>query len=186
MDRVAEVLDRRMWRVPRRVERDDLVVRLERRRHHPVDGEDHHAKTARPSTSQPSCRERRAVAAAHVIGHPDPHHPPYVDDAEHGDDQEHEQRDRGAAAEVALEVALLEEVDAHQEVARADLRLADQQVRLREDAEVPDDREAREDQQDRPDDRQRDVAEDAPRARAVDLCRLEEVAGHLRERGVDA
>ena len=65
------------------------------------------------------------------------------------------------------------------------LRLADDQERLSEDGEVPDDREAREDQQHRLEDRERDVEEHAPRARAVDLGRLDELVGHLRERGVD-
>ena len=34
-------------------------------------------------------------------------------------------------------------------------------------------------------DRERDVAEDAPRPRAVDLGRLDELARHLREAGVE-
>ena len=65
------------------------------------------------------------------------------------------------------------------------LRRADQQVRLGEDAEVPDDREARQDQEDRLEDRERDVAEDAQRAGAVDLGRLDELRGDLREPRVD-
>ena len=41
VDRIAEVLERRMQREPGRPERDDLVVRLECGRDHPEDREDH-------------------------------------------------------------------------------------------------------------------------------------------------
>ena len=65
------------------------------------------------------------------------------------------------------------------------MRGADQQVRLREHAEVPDDREARQDQEDGLEDRERDVAEDAQRPGAVDLGGLDELARDLREARVD-
>ena len=139
------------------------VVRLERGRDHPVDRERDHdeEQRSRPRPRRSGCGPRRVLTP---VSSPRPHHLADVDDAEHRDDQQHQDRDRGAAAEVGLEVALLVEVDAHQLVRRVDLRLADQQERLREDAEVPDDREARQDQQDRLQDRHRDVQEDAPRA----------------------
>ena len=113
-----------------------------------------------------------------------PHHLPDVEDAEHGGDQQHQQGDRGAAAELALEVPLLEEVDRHQVVPRVELCLADQEVRLREDREVPDDRQARENEENRPQDREGDVAEDADRSRAIHLGGLDELARHLRQPGV--
>src|SRR5215211_8337323 len=69
-------------------------------------------------------------------------HLPDVEDAEQSDDQQHQDRDRRAEAEVAFGIALLEQVDAHQVVRLLDVRLPDKQERLREDAEVPDDGEA--------------------------------------------
>src|SRR5947208_9449081 len=62
-----------------------------------------------------------------------------------------------------------------------EMRLADQQVRLREDSEVPEDREARQDQEHRPQDRERHVEEDAPRPRAVDLGRFDRSEEHTSE-----
>ena len=170
----VKCVERRVERDPRRRQADDLVVRLERGRDHPEHREHHHDEDGEPD-------QRPSRAGALHVSTPIRTMRRTYTTLSTADDREHQQRDRGAAAVVALEVALFEEVDAHQEVAGRDLRLADQQVRLREDAEVPDDREAREDEQDRAEDRQRDVAELHPRARPVDRRRLEEIARHLRE-----
>src|SRR5262249_24496972 len=66
--RVAEVVERRVDREPRRRQAVDVVRRLERRREHPVDGEDHHdedregeqvpAEPAEPLLA-PAARRRR-------------------------------------------------------------------------------------------------------------------------------
>ena len=170
-----------MGRKPGWREAVDLAVALERRRDHPEDGERHHDEQ-RDSDDVPA-EAVDTLPAAHSLSRPQ--HLPHVEDAQHGHDREHEDRDCGAAAEVGLPVALHVEVDAHQVVARVLLAGADQEVRLSECAEVPDDGQAGEDQQQGRKDGQRHVLEDAPRARPVDLRRLDELTRHLRERGVD-
>ena len=172
----------------------DLVVRLERRRDHPVDGEhEHEAERDTERVPRAPPHEPRPCAAPRAGGN---RHRGHVTSPirtirrtyttrERGDDQQHQDRDRSATPEVGVRVALDVDVDAHQVVRRVDVRGADQQVRLREDPEVPDDRQARQDEQDRLEHRERDVAEDPQRAGAVDLGRLDELAWDLGEAGVD-
>ena len=189
--RVPVVRQGGMEREPGRGEAVDLVVRLERRRDHPEDREDEdheheHAEDvpadgggAGDGAPMRAARRARSLRVSQL------HHPAHVGDAHRGDHHEHQQRDSGAAAEVRVRVALDVDVDAHQVVRGVHVRGADQEVRLREDAEVPDDREARQDQEDGLQDRERDVAEDPQRAGAVDLGGLDELARDLREARVD-
>ena len=145
-DRVAEVVERRVQREPRRLEAVDLVVGLERRRDHPEDGEDEDDEDGEPDTFQPAPdppppalapRGRRtapsrraavdvALGRAHL-------RPPCAPSCA--------RRRRSATATISsisieiaaprpksdLRVALDEDVDAHQVVRRVDVRRADQQ-----------------------------------------------------------
>src|SRR5205085_2503882 len=71
VDRVAEMLERRVQRQPRRVDADDLVVRLERGRDHPEDREHHHAEDDE-ADGVPAGLTRAAGAArrAHAVASP--------------------------------------------------------------------------------------------------------------------
>src|SRR5690348_8019990 len=120
-------------------------------------------------------------ASFHVA---DAHHLAHVEEGEPEDDAEHEDRDRGAEAVLVEPDRLLEEIDAHQVVVGVRSRLQ-QQERLREDAEVPDDRQARQDQEDRLQDGERDVPEPPERTRPVNRRSLEQLVRHLGEAGVD-
>ena len=110
------------------------------------------------------CSSRPCAARATSRDRLRPHHLPHVDEAHQRDDHEHQRARSRRPCRSRPSGSPPEEIRRHQVVARMDVRRVDQQVRLREDAEVPEDREAREDEQDRLQDRQRDVAEDAPRA----------------------
>ena len=166
-----------MQRQPGRRVARDLEARLERRHDHPVDGEHHHDEDGGPGQVE-GRRVRRVIAPRR------PHHLPDVEERHRQHQQEHHERDRRAEAVLADPERLLVGVDAHQ-VVLGIRALEPQQERLREDLEVPDDREAGQDHEDRLQDREDDVAEARPRAGAVDRRRLEQLARHLRQPRVD-
>ena len=67
VDRVAEVIERRRGREPRRRQAVDLVVRLERRRDHPEDREDEHDEERDPDeVPGPPAEPRLAAAGAEL------------------------------------------------------------------------------------------------------------------------